>query len=247
VVDVVAADVPQLLERLDGKVLDVNGKKVTLATRGAVPVAYERDWRTRFLGIVTDPTIAYALILLGIYAIFLEFSHPGLVAPGVAGAVSLLIGMYALHMLPVNYAGLALILLGVGLMVAEAFVPAYGSLGIGGVAAFIVGSVMLIDTDAPGFGVPLPLVLGIAAASAAFLIGVAGLALGARRRPVVSGRETLLGAAGEVLEDFTGEGWARVQGETWRVQSASPLKAGERVSVTAVQGLVLQVHRMNGA
>jgi membrane-bound serine protease (ClpP class) len=247
VVDVVAADVPQLLERLDGKVLEVNGKKITLATRGAVPVAYERDWRTRFLGIVTDPTIAYALILLGIYAIFLEFSHPGLVAPGVAGAVSLLIGMYALHMLPVNYAGLALILLGVGLMVAEAFVPAYGSLGIGGVAAFIVGSVMLIDTDVPGYGVPIPLILGFAAASVVVLIGVATLALRTRRRPVVSGRELMLGSIGEVLADFDGEGWARVQGETWRVKSAAPLRAGQSVSVTAIDGLVLKVEPMNGA
>jgi membrane-bound serine protease (ClpP class) len=247
VVDVVAADVPQLLERIDGKVLDLNGRKITLATRGATLTAFEPDWRTRFLGVITDPTIAYMLLLLGIYALIFEFMNPGLVAPGVAGAVALLIGLYALHLLPVSYAGLALILLGIGLMTTEVFLPAYGSLGIGGGIAFVVGSVMLIDTDAPGFGVPLPLVLGIAAASAAFLIGVAGLALRARRRPVVSGRETLLGAAGEVLEDFTGEGWARVQGETWRVQSASPLKAGERVSVTAVEGLVLQVHRMNGA
>jgi len=247
VVDLVAADVPQLLERLDGKVLEVNGKKVALATRGAVPVAYAPDWRTRFLGIVTDPTIAYALLLLGIYAILLEFSHPGLVAPGVAGTVAVLIGMYALHMLPVNYAGLALILLGIGLMVAEAFVPAYGSLGIGGVAAFVVGSVMLIDTDVPGYGVPLPLILGFAAASVVLLIGVATLALRTRRRPVVSGRELMLGSIGEVLEDFDREGWARVQGETWRIRSSAPLKAGQSVSVTAIDGLVLQVEPMNGA
>jgi membrane-bound serine protease (ClpP class) len=247
VVDLVAADVPQLLERIDGRVLDLNGKKVTLATRGAATTAFEPDWRTRFLGVITDPTIAYALLLLGIYAILIEFSNPGLVLPGVAGTVSLLVGMYALHLLPVNYAGLALILLGVGLMVAEAFVPAYGSLGIGGVTAFVVGSVMLIDTDIPGFGVPLPLVLGFAAASVVLLIGVATLALTARRRPVVSGRETMIGAIGEVLEDFDGEGWARVQGETWRVKSPAPLKAGERVSVAAMDGLVLKVQPMNGA
>ncbi|HEY2337281.1 MAG TPA: nodulation protein NfeD [Burkholderiales bacterium] len=247
VVDVVAADVPQLLERLDGKVLDLNGKKITLATRGAATVAYAPDWRTRFLGIVTDPTIAYALLLLGIYAILLEFSHPGLVAPGVAGTVAVVIGMYALHMLPVNYAGLALILLGIGLMVAEAFVPAYGSLGIGGVAAFVIGSVMLIDTDVPGYGVPLSLILGFAAASVVLLIGVASLALRTRRRPVVSGRELMIGSTGEVLGDFDGEGWARVQGETWRVKSAAPLRAGQRVSVAAIDGLVLQVKPMNGA
>jgi membrane-bound serine protease (ClpP class) len=127
------------------------------------------------------------------------------------------------------------------------FLPAYGSLGVGGAIAFVVGSVMLIDTDIPGFGVPLPLILGIAAASAAFLLGVAGLALRARKRPVVSGRENLVGAVGEVLQDFEAEGWARVRGETWRVKSAAPLKAGERVNVAAVDGLVLQVDRMNGA
>jgi membrane-bound serine protease (ClpP class) len=247
VIDVVAADVPQLLERIDGRVLDLNGRKITLATRGAATIAFDPDWRTRFLAIITDPSIAYVLLLVGIYALFFEFTHPGLVAPGVAGAVALLIALYALHLLPVSYAGLALILLGIGLMTAEVFLPVYGSLGIGGAIAFVVGSVMLIDTEAPGFGVPLPLILGIAAASAAFLIGVGGLALKARRRPVVSGRETLIGAAGEVLQDFSGEGWARVQGETWRVKSASPLKAGERVSVTAVDGLILQVNRMNGA
>ena len=241
VIDLVAADVPQLLERLDGRKVEVQGRKLTLATKGAAPVAFEADWRTRFLAVITDPTIAYVLLLLGIYALIFEFMNPGLVMPGVAGAVALLIAMYALHMLPVNYAGLALILLGIGLMTAEVFLPAYGSLGIGGAIAFVVGSVMLIDTEVPGFGVPLPFVLGIAAASAAFLIGVAGLALRARRRPVVSGRETLIGAVGEVLHDFHGEGWARVQGETWRVRSAAPMRAGERVSVAAVDGLVLQV------
>jgi membrane-bound serine protease (ClpP class) len=245
VIDLVAADVPQLLERLDGRKLELQGRKLTLATKGAETTAFEPDWRTRFLAVITNPTIAYALLLLGLYAIFLEFTHPGLVLPGVAGTVSLLIGMYALHLLPVNYAGLALILLGVGLMVAEAFVPAFGSLGIGGVIAFVVGSVMLIDTEVPGFGVPLPLALGIGAASAVLLIGVASMALRARRRPVVSGRETLIGSTGEVLEDFDGEGWARVQGETWRVTSPAPLKAGQRVSVAALRGLVLEVQPAN--
>jgi len=247
VIDVVAADLPQLLERLDGRVLDLNGKKITLATRGAATTAFEPDWRTRFLAVITNPAIAYALLLVGIYALFLEFTNPGLVLPGVAGAVSLLIALYALHLLPVNYAGLALILLGIGLMTAEAFLPAFGSLGIGGAIAFVVGSVMLVDTDLPGFGVPLPLILGLAAASALFLIGVMGVALKGRKRPVVSGRETMIGSVGEVLEDFDGEGWAHVQGETWRVKSGSPLKAGQRVSVAAMDGLVLKVEPINGA
>jgi membrane-bound serine protease (ClpP class) len=241
VIDLVADDVPQLLERLDGRTLEAQGRKLTLATAGVVPTAFEPDWRTRFLAVITDPTIAYGLLLLGIYALFFEFTNPGLVLPGVAGAVALLIALYALHLLPVNYAGLALILVGIGFMTAEVFLPAFGSLGIGGAIAFVVGSVMLIDTEMPGFGVPLPLVLGIAAASAVFFIGVAGMALKARKRPVVSGRETMIGSIGEVLEDFDGEGWARVQSETWRVKSASPMKAGQRVSVAAMHGLVLEV------
>ena len=241
VVDLIAADLPQLLERLDGRTLDVQGRKVKLATKGAAVVAFEPDWRTRFLAFITDPTIAYALLLLGVYAVFFELMTPGAVLPGVMGAVAILIALYALHLLPVNYAGLALILLGIGLMVAEAFFPVYGSLGVGGATAFIVGSVMLIDTDVPGFGIPLAFIFGIAAATAAFIIGVGTFALRARRRPVVSGRESLVGATGEVLHDFEGEGWARVQGETWRVQSPSPLKAGAQVRVASVDGLVLRV------
>jgi membrane-bound serine protease (ClpP class) len=241
VIDLIAPDVAQLLERLDGRTLDVQGRKVTLATKGAAVVAFEPDWRTRLLSFITDPTIAYGLLLLGVYAVFFELMSPGAVLPGVVGAVAILIALYALHMLPVNYAGLALIALGIGLMGAEAFFPVYGSLGVGGVVAFVVGSIMLIDTDVPGFGIPLPLIFGIAAASAAFLIGVATFALRSRRRPVVSGRESLIGATAEVLQDFDGEGWARVQGETWRVKSPSPLKAGAQVRVASVEGLVLRV------
>jgi membrane-bound serine protease (ClpP class) len=214
---------------------------VTLATKGAAITPFEPDWRTRFLAVITDPTIAYALLLLGIYALLFEFMNPGLVLPGVAGAIALVIAMYALHLLPVNYAGLALILIGIGFIVAEVFLPAYGSLGVGGGIAFVMGSVMLIDTDVPGFGIPIALVFGIAAASAAFLVATATLAVKSRRRPVVSGRETLVGSVGEALGDFEGEGWARVQGETWRVKSAAPVKAGERVSVTGLEGLILEV------
>lgn len=241
VVEVIAADVPQLLERLDGRTLEAQGRKVKLATKGAGVVRFDPDWRTRFLAFITDPTIAYGLLLLGVYAVFFEFMSPGAVLPGVTGAVAILIALYALHMLPVSYAGLALLVLGIGLMAAEAFFPAYGSLGVGGAVAFVVGSVMLIDTDVPGFGIPLPLILGIAATSAAFLIGFASFALRARRRRVVSGSEALVGATGEVLHDFEAEGWARVQGETWRVKSPSPLKAGAHVRVAAVDGLVLHV------
>jgi membrane-bound serine protease (ClpP class) len=241
VVDLIAADVPQLLERLDGRRVKAAGAEQVLATAGVAATAVEPDWRTRFLSVITNPSIAYILIMLGIYGIMFELYNPGMVLPGVVGAISALLALYALQMLPVNYAGLALILLGVAFMVAEAFLPAFGSLGIGGLIAFVIGSVILIDTDIPGFGIPLALVGGLAATSALFLLFVVGAALKAHRRPVVSGREELVGAAGVVLEDFEREGWARVHSENWRVRAAAPLKAGQRVRVAAMRDLLLEV------
>jgi membrane-bound serine protease (ClpP class) len=241
VVDLVAEDVPDLLRRLDGRRLKAAERERVLQTADAVAVPLEPDWRTRFLSVITDPSIAYILILVGIYALIFEFSNPGLVFPGVVGAICILIALYAFHMLPVNYAGLALMLVGIAFMAGEFFFPAYGSLGIGGAIAFVIGSVILIDTDIPGYGVPVSLVLGIATAGAAFLFLVVGMALKAHRRPVVSGREELIGSTGEVLEDCDHEGWARVHSETWRIRSSSPLKAGQRVRVAALNGLLLDV------
>ena len=206
---------------------------------GSAAVAYAPDWRTRLLSTITNPSVAYILVLLGIYAIIFEFTNPGLILPGVVGSICLLVAMYAFHLLPVNYAGIALILLGIGFMIAEIFLPSFGSLGVGGLIAFAVGSVILFDTEVPEFEIPYALIGGLTAASAAFLFLVVGMLLRTRRRPVVSGREELVGAAGEALEDLQGEGWARVHGERWRVRCAVPLKRGERLRVTAINGLVL--------
>jgi membrane-bound serine protease (ClpP class) len=241
VIDLIAEDAPDLLKRLDGRKLKALDAERVLQTGDVVATALEPDWRTRFLSVVTDPSIAYVLILLGIYALVFEFSNPGLVFPGVVGAICVLIALYAFHLLPVNYAGLALMLVGIAFMVGELFFPAYGSLGIGGAIAFVIGSVILIDTDVPGFGVPFSLVLGLAAGSAAFLFLVVGMAVKSHRRPVVSGREELLGSTGQALEDFEQEGWGRIHGETWRIRSAEPLKAGQRVRVVAMHGLLLEV------
>jgi membrane-bound serine protease (ClpP class) len=229
VIDHVAADVPDLLKKL--------GKS------GAPLVRVEVDWRTRILGVITNPSVAYILILLGIYALIFEFTNPGLILPGVVGAICVLLALYAFHLLPVNYAGLLLIVLGVGFMVAEAFVPAFGSLGIGGLIAFVLGSIILIDADrVPSeFDIPYTLIGGLAAASAAFLFFVVGVAVRNRRRPVVTGREQMIGATAEALEDFEREGWARVHGENWRVRSASPVRRGERLRVKDIEGLVLTV------
>jgi len=193
--------------------------------------------------VITNPSVAYILILLGIYALIFEFTNPGLVLPGVVGAICVLLALYAFHLLPVNYAGLLLIVLGIAFMVAEAFLPAFGSLGIGGLIAFVLGSIILIDADRvpAGFDIPYALVGGVAAASAAFLFLTIGIAVRNRRRPVVTGREQMIGASAEALEDFEREGWARVHGESWRVRSNAPVRRGDRLQVTAIDGLTLTV------
>ncbi len=241
VIDVIADDVGDLLAKLDGRAVQTLEGKVTLDLEGAEVQRQAPDWRSRLLAVIGDPGIAYILLLVGLYGLYFEFANPGFVLPGVIGAISLMLGLFALNMLPVNYVGLGLILLGVAFMVAEAFLPSFGALGFGGLVAFIIGSVMLIDTDVPGYGLPWSLIVPVALASAGFVFLVASMAVRARRRPVVTGREDMLGAQGTVLADCDGEGWATVHGETWRVRCATPLKRGDRVRVTGMDGLTLQV------
>jgi membrane-bound serine protease (ClpP class) len=209
-------------------------------------VAVELDWRTRVLSVITNPSVAYLMILLGIYAIVFEFTNPGLVLPGVVGTICILLAMYAFHLLPVNYAGLALIVLGIAFMVAEAFFPAYGSLGVGGLIAFVLGSVILIEPDLPGFEIPYGLIGGVAVASGLFLAFVVSIVVRGRRRPVVSGREEMLGAVGEAMDDFEAEGWMRVHGETWRARTRGPVRRGQRLRVRAIDGLVLDAEPETG-
>jgi len=247
VIDAVATDQADLLRQIDGRRLAVAGGERVLHPAGAPLIAFEPDWHFRVLAIITDPSVAMILMLLGIYGLVFEFGHPGFVFPGVMGAVSLLLGLYALHLLPVNYAGLALIALGIAFMVAEAFVPSYGSLGIGGVVAFVVGALMLIDTDVPGFGVPPALIGVLALVTAAFVIAVVGIAVRSRRRPVVSGVTSLVGADGEMLGDATDTGWANIRGETWQVQTTAQVTRGQKVRVVAVDGTVPRVAPSTGA
>lgn len=242
VIDVVAADVPALLKAIDGRTVQVFEKKEILRTAGVEAKQVEVDWRTKILAVITNPSVAYMLILVGIYALIFEFMNPGLVLPGVVGAIALLLALYALHLLPVNYAGLALILLGIAFMAAEAFLPSFGALGVGGLVAFVLGSILLIeDTNLPGFEIPYALIGGVATASAGFLILVLGMLARSRKRAVVSGREHMLGASGEALEDFDGEGWARVRGEQWKVRASRPVRRGQKLRVTGMRGLVLSV------
>ena len=242
VIDIVAQDVTDLLRKAHGRKIAVQGVERTLETAGAATLAIAPDWRSELLAVIANPSVALILMMIGIYGLLFEFSNPGFVAPGVIGGICLLLAFYAFHLLPVNYVGVGLILLGIAFLVAEAFVPSFGALGIGGGVALVFGSVILIDPEeAAGYAIPLPLSMTLALLSAALVFGTVFFALRARRRPVVSGREDIVGASGEALEDFTGEGWARVRGETWRVASATPLGRGEKVRVLAIDGLTLRV------
>jgi membrane-bound serine protease (ClpP class) len=241
VIDYVATNVADLLKQVHGTQVAILGEKIILDTASAEVRVVEPDWRTRLLAIITDPSVAYVLMLIGIYGLFFEFSNPGFVLPGVVGGICLLIAMYAFQLLPVSYAGLALILLGIAFMVAEAFLPSFGTLGIGGIVAFVVGSLMLIDSDMPGNGIPWLLIALVVTVSVVFLVLVVGMALKARHRPIVSGREELIGAEGEILEDILDEGTIRVHGELWSARSAQRLVRGQKVRVVAMEGLVLIV------
>lgn len=241
VVDLMASDVEGLLARAHGRTVSVAGAPVTLDTAGLVLEAHDPDWRTRLLAAITDPTVALILMMIGVYGLIFEFMNPGALVPGTIGAISLLVGLYALAALPVNYAGLALMLLGIGLMVAEALSPSFGILGLGGVVAFVLGATILIDTDFPAFRITWPVVAGIGLFSLGFTLLVARLAVTSQRRPVVSGREHMLG--GEALvQDWSGTtGHVGFEGERWRAASAVPLLPGQRVRVLAIEGLTLTV------
>lgn len=241
VVDLVAADVPSLLMKIDGRRVVMPSGEVTLSTRGLTTVELPPGTRYRLLSVIAQPSVALILMMIGIYGLILEFLTPGFGVPGTVGAICLLLAMFALQMLPFNYAGIALILLGIGLLVAEMTLPSFGVLGVGGIVAFIAGAMLMFDRDVPGMGVPLPLIIGLAASSAVFVLLGGGMALGARRMPVVSGREALVGASG-IVEMVDGDTvWARVRGELWRVQTRGPVAVGQSVQVSAVEGLTLVV------
>uniref|UniRef100_UPI0030D6E868 NfeD family protein n=1 Tax=Pseudomonas sp. EA_105y_Pfl2_R69 TaxID=3088683 RepID=UPI0030D6E868 len=244
VVDYLASDLADLLRQLQGKSFKAANMDVRLETIGAPLISLEPDWRTRLLAVITNPSVALILMMIGIYGLIFEFSNPGSGVGGVLGGISLILGLYALQLLPVNYAGAALILLGIGFMAAEAFLPSFGILGIGGVVAFVFGALILIDTDVPGFGIPLALIVSLALSSALLIVLIVGMALRARGRLQVSGDQPLLGSRAAILavqaDDPCG-GWVLLQGERWQVQSDTPLVPGQQVQVQARKGVRLDV------
>ena len=241
VVDLVAADIPELLRLLDGRKVKLRAQEVELSTTGLVLHELEPDWRTDLLSLITNPNVAYLLMLIGIYGLLLEGYNPGAVLPGVVGAICLLLALFAFQVLSVNYAGLALIALGVLLIVAESFVPSFGALGLGGIVAFVMGSVMLLDNDVPGFSIAWQVIAAMALAGALVLLAIVSFAVRARRRPVVSGVEGLLREVAEATEDFEQRGLVRVQGELWQAVSREPVRAGQRLRIRKVDGLTVEV------
>lgn len=248
VIDVIASDVPDLLNKIDGREVEVAGTKLRLQVAGAPIEMLEPGWRSRMLAVISNPTLAVVLMMIGVYGLFVEFTSPGFGVPGTAGAIALLLGLYALQLLPINWTGVGLLLFGMTLMVAEVFMPSFGALGVGGIVAFVLGGLMLIDSEAPGFGISLAALVTTALTGAVLIIGVGGLALRARSRPVLGGREEMIGAVATVEVVEGDEAWVRVRGERWHARAMRDeveLAVGDAVRVVAVEGLTLIVRGMD--
>jgi len=241
VIDLMATDIGDLLTKLDGRKVKLGETQTTLRTEDLNVVTVQPDWRTELLSVITNPNVAYVLMLLGIYGLLFELYSPGAVIPGLVGAISLLLALYAFHVLPVNYAGVALVLVGIGLMITELVTPTFGALGVGGVVAFVIGSIILFDTDVEGFTVSMPLVVTVGLVAAGLFSATILLAVRQRSRPVVTGREQMIGDVAEALEPFSGTGQVRVHGEVWSARSVQPVAAGQSLRINNIDGLTLEV------
>jgi len=244
VIDLVVQDLDDLLLQLDGMVINLENQEVTLKTANAEVHQHLPDLRTEILSIITNPSIVLVLGMIGMYGIILEFYNPGSLIPGVIGVICLLLAAYAVQLLPLNYAGLALLMLGIGLMVAEALVPSFGILGIGGVIAFCIGGLMLFDAEMEAFQVGLPTIAATAVVSAFLIFATVSIALKIRNKKVTTGMSALIGEQGEALNNFGKEGQVRVGGEIWRATSNDTIEAGDTVSVEAVKGLLMTVRKI---
>ncbi|HET6158461.1 MAG TPA: nodulation protein NfeD [Dongiaceae bacterium] len=244
VVDVIAPTAEQLLRQIDGREVIAGGEKRTLATAGLVLTHVQPGWRTRLLGTITDPNIAYLLMLVGIYGLIFELSNPGAILPGVLGGICLLLALFAFSALPIDYAGVALVLLGIALMVSEAFVTSFGILGLGGIVSFVIGSIIMFEPSSPNFGLSISVVVASTIVSAGFLILVLTMLLRSRRKAVVTGGAALIGATGNVIEWSGSEGRVRIVGEVWRARAGVELHPGDRIKTTGRDGLLLLVERL---
>ncbi|WP_060982406.1 NfeD family protein [Vibrio splendidus] len=245
VIDFIASDLQRLVEMSNGRTITINGINQEVQLNEVTFVEREQDWRFSLLSVITNPNVAYILMLIGIYGLLLEFYNPGVGLPGVLGGICLLLAMYSLQMLPVSYAGLALILLGIALMVAEAFSPSFGIFGLGGVAAFTLGSIMLMDTEVPGYQIALPLIIGISLFSVAFIVVTLSMLVRVRNKPVTTGMEAVVGETGKVVSGFPGAGRVLVEGEIWQAQCPNELQAGQPIRVTKLTGLLLDVEALS--
>lgn len=247
VIDLLASSQAQLLAELDGRDVEVAGVKRTLALDGLAVHHHAVDWRSDFLAVITNPNVAYVLMLIGIYGLIIEFYSPGIGVPGVVGATCLLLALYAFQMLPVSYTGLALIMLGLGLMIAEAFTPSFGVLGLGGVVAFVVGSIMLMDTELPGYQIAIPMIAAFAAVSVAVLVFSVSMVMRARRQVVRTGVAHLVDSIATVESVNDGIARARLEGELWEVSCPDTLHPLDRVVVREIDGLTLKVSKEKGS
>lgn len=244
VIDFIAETPQEILEKADGRTVDVAGVDRTLQTKGLPVVDQAPDWRTEFLEIITNPTVAYLLLFtIGVPALMIEF-YTGTLIAGVIGAICIVLGLYGLHVLPINYAGAGLILLGFALIVGEVFMPSFGALGIGGIVSFVIGSVMLIETDAPGFGISPWAIGGVAATAGALMLLVLTLLMRAHARPAVSGRESMIGLPATVIDWSGDKGRVRAHGEAWQARSTGgTFERGDRLVVAGIEGLTLVVKK----
>jgi membrane-bound serine protease (ClpP class) len=214
---------------------------VTLDTEGLEIEAVEPSWRIKILTTISNPEIALLLVLIGIYGLLFEGYNPGAIVPGVVGVIALLLAAYALQVIPVNYAGLALIIVGIGMIVAEAFVPSFGALGLGGIAAFIFGAIMMFDSGIPGYDISIAFVVGFALMTGSAMLLTVTYLLKLQRRGAVSGSGSIVGGTATAMQDFTGNGKVWLEGESWQAVSSAPVVKGQQVVVRAMEGLILHV------
>lgn len=245
VINIIAKDVSELLVKLHGRSIGLGKSPVTLNTKNMAIDHIYPDWQVQLLSIVTNPNVAFVMMLIGIYGIIFEFWHPGLIGPGVIGSICLLIGLYATNQLPLNYTGVGLLILGMAFMTAEAFLPSFGILGIGGIISFIFGSILLFDSDSPEFQLSWIVIISSALFCCALLSFILSYVWRSFKRPVMSGTENLIGAMAEVLEWSDDKGSVRAEGERWKASGMRGLRKGQKVKIVQLVGLSVIVTELD--